>query len=471
MTLLSSLERYEWSGPPELDPFTPHRRAISLGGMRVHEGAWTSVEVLKHLSLRYPLGHGEGLLSSETRYFLQLNSVRITLETSLVGMGASTLAIIWLDARYSREWVERSASRAIEELTLWRTAHDRMESKSSLEVIVWVEESALATERAELNRSVSQALIKIERLCQRLQVTLLSSLRGALSSPTIEDKEADQIWRSLRHELCSEKMLLRAEEESNRREITPFVDELVFIPRGQFYQGGGALSPKGERPRHRVKISRPFWASQTAVTKGLWNAVMEESETIEGMFSSLPMNEVTWFDALRFCNRLSRIGGLESAYMIEDHILPEVTLKTDANGFRLLSESEWEYACVGGLSTSLTTKSIPRPIAWTEQRSQLNIHSVAQLDPNGYGLYDCLGNVSEWCQDVYDPNAYSKRREHRLSSDPCEYAGDGGERVIRGGAFDSAEYTVTPSRREGCKPQQAWSTVGFRVARYVDVTV
>ena len=102
-----------------------------------------------------------------------------------------------------------------------------------------------------------------------------------------------------------------------------------------------------------------------------WNSVMD-SESSSSVHPLTPVSDVTWFDALRFCNRLSELANLEVAYEIENHcVLPKVILKTDSNGFRLLSESEWEHASSSGASISLTVPPRRSLVAWTEQRSQL----------------------------------------------------------------------------------------------------
>ena len=307
---------------------------------------------------------------------------------------------------------------------------------------------------------VQQALNRIKRFCQHIRVSVLSDMFSHISS----GPEADQchsIWERLTYELSTDAILRRAEETQDHSTLVEYIDDMVLLPAGTFYQGGPQISSSAERPRHQVKISNSFWVGQTAVTHRLWETVMGDGK---GRDSGLePKAEVSWFEALHFCNRLSEQSQLEPVYKIEDHQLPRVIYKTSSSGFRLLTESEWEYACLGGQRTSLTAPPFSPIPAWTQQRSQLKVHPVAQLFPNQWGLYDCLGNVAEWCQDEYHAHAYQERR--RLTSDPCEYHSDGGERVIRGGAFDSVEYLVTPSRRDACRPQKRWSSIGFRAAR------
>ncbi len=453
---------HEWDGPTGFDPFTPHVRIVSLGGIKVHEGAWTCMETLLALLKRSAESvTAEGtLVQEDSRFYAQFNGLRATFETSLVGMRSSWLGLLWVDARHDKEWIRLSTQHALDELATWQSVRERQGETSPPEVIIWIEEHDQENERSKMSSMVQQALNRIKRFCQHIRVSVLSDMFSHISS----GPEADQchsIWERLTYELSTDAILRRAEETQDHSTLVEYIDDMVLLPAGTFYQGGPQISSSAERPRHQVKISNSFWVGQTAVTHRLWETVMGDGK---GRDSGLePKAEVSWFEALHFCNRLSEQSQLEPVYKIEDHQLPRVIYKTSSSGFRLLTESEWEYACLGGQRTSLTAPPFSPIPAWTQQRSQLKVHPVAQLFPNQWGLYDCLGNVAEWCQDEYHAHAYQERR--RLTSDPCEYHSDGGERVIRGGAFDSVEYLVTPSRRDACRPQKRWSSIGFRVAR------
>jgi formylglycine-generating enzyme len=447
------------------DPFTPHLRLISLGGVRIHEGAWTALEVQQQLVRDYSI-HGENAecwVSHDQRSYIQLNNLRLTWDSSLVGMMESQVAILFLDARYNAEWINLSTHRALEELFIWRRSYERQRSNVYLRVFIWIEESHDPQHKLKHKWILEQALDRIQKTLNVVDIGVISMIRSACLE--VDDLDQRQrTWSELLYYLMDREFIELAEYQEPVIEQSEYIDAFVLIPAGSFYQGGPSLSSSTERPRHQVKLSLGLWVSQTPVTRALWSSVMGEEwgPDLSGME---PMVDVTWFEALQFCNELSLAHGISPSYEIEDHILPKVTFKTHTNGYRLLTESEWEYACLGGVANSLTAPPLKNVPAWTQERAQLGVHPVAQLDPNPWGLYDCLGNVAEWCQDMYDCKVYSDRKKERLSTDPCVFTGQGSERVVRGGAFDKPEYLVTPYHRDACSPQQRWSSVGFRVAR------
>lgn len=447
------------------DRFTPHLRIISLGGIRIHEGAWTALEVQQQLSQDHLQcgDHLHTLVYHDHRTYLQLNNLRLTWDSSLVGMCQSLVGILLLDARYTEEWIKRSAERAIEDLFIWHNAYERQGDSVSLQVFIWIEEPADSTQKIQHSHSLEQALGRVNKVLNSLSIQVNCLIRSSCLDSKSEDMQVST-WQKFLYALSSTELITLAEMQKSLVEQTEYIDSWVLIPAGTFYQGGPPLSSSTEKPKHQVKISKTLWVSQTPITRALWKDIMGSiwGADQDGME---PIVDITWYEALRFCNRLSIEHGYEPCYEVEDHILPKVTFKQYANGYRLLTESEWEYVCLGGVTTSLTAPPpVPKP-AWTQQRAQLKLHPVAQLEPNPWGLYDCLGNIAEWCQDLYEADVYSERKQKRLVIDPCVYTGNHHERVVRGGAFDQPEYLVTASHRDHCRAQQKWSTVGFRVAR------
>ena len=446
------------------DPFTPHIHLLSLGGIRVHEGAWTAFEILKILSEE----PGDELIEYhqvESRLYAQFNGIRLTWESSLLGLSHAQHACVLIDARYSLDWIKRSVQRAIDELFIWHKAKQRQQKSEALSVFIWIELPNHPQEKNKQKHHISQALMQLNRTIQLLDIQVLDSIESVCLS-THDPKDIKRYWSQVYYTLSNIEMVenLDLSEESEQVE---YIDAFVLVPSGTFYQGGPRLAPSSEKPRHQVKLSKDFWVSQTPITKRFWTVIMaDESEKLALVeVGDEPVVDITWFAAVRFCNRLSLKENLDLAYIIEDHEFPKVEFKRQADGYRLLTESEWEYATLGGLSTSLTAAPPPPAVAWTQERSQLSIHPVAQLDPNAWGLYDCLGNVAEWCQDVYRHDVYVERKQDRLSLDPCVYSGAEGERVVRGGAFDRASYLVNHYHREAYHPKASWSSVGFRVMR------
>ncbi|QYF73054.1 SUMF1/EgtB/PvdO family nonheme iron enzyme [Cryobacterium sp. PAMC25264] len=155
-----------------------------------------------------------------------------------------------------------------------------------------------------------------------------------------------------------------------------------------------------------------------------------------------PSVDVSWLDAIEFSNAASVNEGLTPAYTVDEG---EVTWRTDASGYRLPTEAEWEYACRAG--TTGPRYGPLEDIGWTA-RDELEIpKEVGLKQPNGFGLHDTLGNVWEWCWDLLDPARY------------------GGYRVFRGGGFSDRHWSVRASTRRGGAPQMSHPDLGFRLAR------
>lgn len=154
--------------------------------------------------------------------------------------------------------------------------------------------------------------------------------------------------------------------------------------------------------------------------------------------------DINWLEAILFCNAASMNEGLAPAYIIE---AGEVTWQTNASGYRLPTEAEWEYACRAG-----TTGPQYGPldaIGWTANDKVEKPQEVGQKLPNAFGLHDTLGNVWEWCWDLLDPARYG------------EY------RIFRGGGFADKSWSVRASTRRGGAPGMSHPDLGLRVARGV----
>jgi formylglycine-generating enzyme required for sulfatase activity len=159
----------------------------------------------------------------------------------------------------------------------------------------------------------------------------------------------------------------------------------------------------------------------------------------------LPAETVSWWDALRYCNARSSAEGLTPAYRIdgEEHADWDAT----ADGYRLPTEAEWEHACRAG--TTGPRYGELDEIAWYRGTSGGRIHEVGELAPNAWGLHDMLGNVWDWCWDVYDAEVY------------------GTYRVLRGGGWFDEQWSCRASVRRRSHPTFRIDDVGFRLARSI----
>ncbi|MEU0720610.1 formylglycine-generating enzyme family protein [Streptomyces lavendulocolor] len=164
----------------------------------------------------------------------------------------------------------------------------------------------------------------------------------------------------------------------------------------------------------------------------------------------LPVESVSWWDAVRFCNSLSLREGLTPAYRLPcgdggDGDGVGVGWDASANGYRLPTEAEWEHACRAG-TTGARYGELDE-IAWYRGNSGERLREVGGRRPNSWGLYDTLGGVWEWCWDLYDPEVY------------------GTYRVLRGGGWFDERWSCRASVRRRSHPTLRIDDVGFRVAR------
>lgn len=175
--------------------------------------------------------------------------------------------------------------------------------------------------------------------------------------------------------------------------------------------------------------------------------------------ADFPVGNVSWFDAIAYCNALSRTVGLEEAYVIDGG--NSVRWKgLDALGYRLPTEAEWEYAgragTTGDLYNNVNPTSAVNAVAWHEGNSGDTFHPVGQKLPNSWGFFDMFGNIFEWCWDWYEENPEG------ASLDPVGPV-DGEQRVQRGGYYKSLSFSL--SNRSHWEPSNAAFLCGFRPVR------
>lgn len=273
---------------------------------------------------------------------------------------------------------------------------------------------------------------------------------------------------------------------------------MVHIPGGTFLMGSVEGTPEAtdrEFPQHEVTLA-DFWMGEYPVTQALWEAVMGDNPSY---FKDRmrPVEQVSWFDAAVFCNRLSILAGFTPAYLTPAGdvyglsadgawTLPnEGAVRRDAHadGYRLPTEAEWEYAARGGpywiaapygsekelqnadsggtyhaAGYTYAGSDLLDQAGWFSDNGDFQTRQVGMLIPNTLGLYDLSGNVWEWCQDwysTYDPGA------HNNPSGP----GGGSVRVRRGGSWYGGPQGCRVADRSYGAPGVRYSNTGFRLAR------
>jgi len=261
--------------------------------------------------------------------------------------------------------------------------------------------------------------------------------------------------------------------------------EMISIPGGSFRMG----SPRGsgymnERPDHQVTLPT-FLLGKYEVTQGQYFEITgaqpsscwtnPENPEQDG-WTTLPVETVNWYEALIFCNKLSVKEDLNPVYRVNGSVNPDdwgdvptveadtpwdVAWISDANGYRLPTEAEWEYAARGGIYSKnyrYAGSNNPDHVLWYYENSKIMSHEVGAKAPNELDLYDMSGNVMEWCWDwqgAYTANA--KENPTGPSS--------GLDKVVRGGGWSYALAYALVVYRHYNQPHYRGVNLGFRVAR------
>ena len=242
--------------------------------------------------------------------------------------------------------------------------------------------------------------------------------------------------------------------------------DFVLIPAGTFEMGSPTDEPgrSSNETLHTVTLTQGFYMSRTEVTEEWWDAVMGSGSST----SQLPKAYVSWDDAIAFCNQLSLDEGLTPAYTINGPS-GDATWNHAANGYRLPTEAEWEYACRAGSQTAFCNG----PITYTDCTLDPNLdqvgwycgnaggasHDVGHKTANAWGLHDMHGNLWEWVWD-----GYLSDYQNLPSEDPVHDVGPGADRVVRGGRWAYGARSCRSARRGDDNPSSGYG-IGFRPVR------
>jgi len=231
------------------------------------------------------------------------------------------------------------------------------------------------------------------------------------------------------------------------------------IPAGSYTMGDASNSHEtNERPARTVSV-KAFYMSQLEVSQALYQQVMGENPS-KNKGDNLPVESMTWYDALKFCNALSVRDGYTPVYSDIDG---NEKADFNANGYRLPTEAEWEYACRAGSTTLYSSGSALADLercAWFSGNADARTHDRGKREANSFGLYDMHGNVFEWCWDWYRPDYYSQS----VNNNP-KGPDSGTQKVCRGGSYFVWQYGCRSSFRSMLEPEFPGPDIGIRLVR------
>jgi len=236
--------------------------------------------------------------------------------------------------------------------------------------------------------------------------------------------------------------------------------EMVLVPAGWFTMGNDRGKPD-ESPAHKVWVDAFLMDVHEVTQEDYGKLILGNPSHFKG--PDRPMEQISWAKAAVYCNARSKAEGLQACY---DEDTAECNFA--ANGYRLPTEAEWEYACRAGTSASYSFGSDAsrlKDFGWFADNSGKTTHPVCRKKPNAWGLFDMHGNVAEWCNDVYAEDCYKAGPEKNPRGPTA-----GKRYVLRGGAWNSgadacrAAYRVAenPGFQDACF---ALDAIGFRCVR------
>ena len=277
-----------------------------------------------------------------------------------------------------------------------------------------------------------------------------------------EKKETESSEKESESQAKAEELISEKESESKDKSEESLKNpglEFVFVKGGTFEMGdtfGDGFD--NEQPVHSVKVSS-FYIGKYEVTQREWKEVMGSNPSrFKG--DNLPVDWVSWYDVVKFCNKKSEREGLTSCYSGSGS---NVSCNFSANGYRLPTEAEWEYAARGGSKSSgykYSGSNDADEVAWYDGNSGSKTHQLGSKRSNELGLYDMSGNLWEWCWDWYDDDYY----RNSPSSNP-KGPSSGIGRVLRGGSWAHDMWTMRCALRIMIRPTGSVNEGSFRYAR------
>lgn len=248
------------------------------------------------------------------------------------------------------------------------------------------------------------------------------------------------------------------------------INYMVKVEGGTFKMGSKTsdkFADNDEQNEHSVTV-KDFELCKFEVTVWQWKEYVKANKLkmpikpTWGFIDNYPINNITWEEAVLYCNWLSKKEKLSPAYSKSG---PNIVCNFKANGYRLPTEAEWEYAAKGGKKakeTKFSGSTSANEIAWHKENSKGSPHTVGTKLPNELGIYDMSGNVWEWCWDWYNTDYY------KIEDGNNPRGPEMGERKsVRGGSWDSKVNYLRPANRISTVPSKTHEFYGFRIARSI----
>jgi formylglycine-generating enzyme required for sulfatase activity len=241
---------------------------------------------------------------------------------------------------------------------------------------------------------------------------------------------------------------------------------MVKIQAGSFIMGNDKYERQG--PAHKVYVDS-FFIDSIMVTQEEYEKLMGANPAYNKVGGSVPVENVSWFDALLFCNARSKRDNLEPVYSYtkvirdaENSCIELADLKIDLtkSGYHLPTEAQWEYACRAGTTTDFFWgDTMNGDYAWWKENSGGKTHPAGEKKPNPWGLYDMTGSLWEWCNDWNGRDYYEKSpRKNPFGPKKGEY------RSLRGGACTNSPEELRLTLRGRLDPDDHGAGYGFRCA-------
>ncbi len=247
-------------------------------------------------------------------------------------------------------------------------------------------------------------------------------------------------------------------------QVEKLLGKFILVEGGEFMMGSPAdeEGKLDDEIQHKVRLNT-FEIQETVVTQEMWEQVTGKNPSYNKEYGSMPVTNVSWFDAVEFCNKVSELAGLQACYSKNEN--GDILCNWFADGYRLPTEAEWEFAAKGGNNSKgykYSGSDSLDEVGWYFLNNSGKIHRVKGKKPNELGIYDMSGNVWELCWDWYsDYNNEGEVEDNPHGPAQSKYS----RRVLRGGSCYHDAQFCRSAYRGSYLPDNSLNYDGFRLLR------